>query len=186
MRKIFVAVILALVFTTGWYLTREGDETSVFPDGEMALLATDEMHLDSIRLVEKKGDENRMELIADSALVSHDGTTNRFFGMALVSASDDFGDVTFYADKAVSHDANNNITADGFVAIQDGKGRTLVTEHINLDNRTRRVTTKNRVWIFGDDFIITGKGMVALLDDEVVEIKSDVLAVFAPRENDFE
>jgi len=73
--------------------------------------------------------------------------------------------------------ANGTVT----VAINKVEVADKYVSSVFWDEENRMITTDDTVRVFGNNFVITGKGMVVWPDDEIVEFLSDVRAVFEPK-----
>jgi len=184
-RKGLIVVMIAVAVAVFWSLFTTGEkEPSSNPLAALSLDEEGGMTLHGVKLVEKKNNINTMELLATKASVTGDGATERtaLTRFSVVSRSVDYGAVSFSAARGSISGNNKQVTAIGAVTLRDDKERTLITDSLYLNNDTRRVTTDDMVWIYGDGFLLHGRGLTANLDTEQVEIRNDVVAIFKARE----
>lgn len=177
-RAALALLILAIGGVTVWLLlrpgapgTRWGAAPAVVTDGEALALR-------GVRLYEKRKDGQVIELAAARTVMSLDETRTDLEKFTLVSRAQDMGVLTLTAEKGTMINATRDVTAKGAVVARDENGRALLADSLSWENSRRVIKTDDEVKIFGEGFIITGRGMRADTGAEQVEILSDVRAVF--------
>ncbi|MBF0291468.1 MAG: LPS export ABC transporter periplasmic protein LptC [Nitrospinae bacterium] len=170
-----VAFLAALVFMG---LFMPGAE----PKGaeEKAGKQGDVMKLNGIRLTQKKSNAKEMDLWAETAVIALDESRIDLEKFTIVSYSKEAGEVTLSAQKGVLINATNDITASGGTLVRDNTGRALMTDSFTWKNSAREIRTDDPVRVFGEGFTLRGKGLIARLDDEMVEILSGVNVAILP------
>lgn len=170
-----VALLAALafmgLFTQG--MDSKGNEEKTDRPGDV-------MKLNGIRLTQKKNNAKEMDLWAETAVVALDESRIDLEKFTIVSYSKEAGEVTLSAQKGVLINATSDVTASGGTLVRDNSGRALMTESFTWKNSQREIRTDDPVWVFGSGFTLRGKGLVARLDDEVVEILSGVSVAILP------
>ncbi len=137
-------------------------------------LSGDVMKLNGIRLTQKKNNAKELDLWAETAVIALDESRIDLEKFTIVSYSKQAGEVTLSARKGVFINATNDVTASGGTLARDADGRALMTDGLTWINSKREIRTDDPVWVFGGGFTLRGKGMIARLDDERVEILSGV------------
>lgn len=173
MKSVFFLLAVAVIATLAFMgLFTE----SMWPKGATtkADLSGDVMKLNGIRLTQKKNNVRELDLWAETAVIALDESRIDLEKFTIVSYSKQAGEVTLSARKGVFINATNDVTASGGTLVRDAGGRALLTDGLTWINSKREIRTDDPVWVFGGGFTLRGKGMIARLDDERVEILSGV------------
>lgn len=176
MRMLLAIVIVALSGATAWLLYSSSSPISGV--GAVKVMRQEALSLDGMRIYEKKNNQRIMELVAARGVISLDETRTDLEKFTFVSHSDDTGDVTLTAERGTMINATHDVTARGSVLARDSEGRALLANSLKWLNSRREIVTDDKVWIFGDRFVITGHGMLVDVDAERMELHSGVKAVF--------
>lgn len=179
MKSVFILLAVALLAGLAFMglFTQSMDSKG---DEEKADRPGDVMKLNGIRLTQKKNNAKEMDLWAETAVVALDESRIDLEKFTIVSYSKEAGEVTLSAQKGVLINATNDITASGGTLVRDNSGRALMTDSVKWKNAEREIRTDDPVWVFGNGFTLRGKGLIARLDDEVVEIPSGVSVAILP------
>jgi LPS export ABC transporter protein LptC len=155
---------------------------NMWPKGDRAKagLSGDVMKLNGIRLMQKKNNAKELDLWAETAVIAMDESRIDLEKFTIVSYSKQAGEVTLSARKGVLINATNDVTASGGTLVRDAGGKALMTDGFTWSNSKREIRTDDPVWVFGSGFTLRGKGLIARLDDEIVEIPSGVSVTILP------
>lgn len=165
--------VLLLMGIFGKTLEPKGAAPKVEVSGEV-------MKLNGIRLTQKKNNAREIDLWAETAAISLDESRIDLEKFTIVSHSKKTGQVTLSAQKGVFFNATSDVTAEGGTLVRDGSGRALMTDSLKWINAKREIRTDDPIWVFGDGFVLRGKGLIARLKEENVEILSEVNVVISP------
>lgn len=168
-----IAVILAII---SWNFISSG-----MPQGAVgaaqSLLTKDEMVIYGVHLVEKKNNNKTLEINAQEAVILSTESRTDLKNFTVLSEGGDTGPVTLVAGNGTLYNVTNDIKAGGGVIVRDDKGRILITG--SLDWQGDEIKTEDDVRLFGDNFIIKGRGMLVKVDEERFTLLNDVVAIFA-------
>ncbi len=179
--KIILAIVVATTLALlawGYYAPKTA---TVLILKDAVKLAEEKITLSGVKLIEKKNNKPIMELMADRSTIALDESVTNLEDFTLVSYSDKMDDITLTAEKGVMVNSTHDVTASGNVLVRDKSGRALATGTLRWINAERKMITDDFVWIFGDNFVINGRGMVAKPDEETFELLNDVRLTFQPR-----
>ncbi|MGK7345724.1 MAG: LPS export ABC transporter periplasmic protein LptC [Candidatus Nitrospinota bacterium M3_3B_026] len=176
-RAALALLILAVGGVTVWILLRPGSPMMKW-GAPAAVMDGEALALRGVRLYEKRKDGQVVELAASRSIMSLDETRTDLEEFTLVSRASDMGVLTLTAERGTMINATRDVTAKGAVVARDENGRALLTDSLTWKNSLRMIETDDKVKIFGEGFLITGRGLKADADTEQVEILSDVRAIF--------
>jgi len=137
-----------------------------------------EMLMSGVHLVEKRDNDEVMEIKAEQAAVSANESQTRLMNFTLISHTQSSGPVTITANRGMVHNLTNNMTAEGAILVRDSKGRALVTDSMTWNTTGNEIWTNDWVYIFGSRFCVRAKGMVVDTKNETVTLLQNVVATF--------
>jgi LPS export ABC transporter protein LptC len=179
MKYIFSLFALAVIAVIA-FISLSTDSAGPKSAGTKADRRGDVMTLNGIRLTQKKNNARELDLWADTAVIALDESRIDLEKFTIVSYSKQAGEVTLSARKGVFINATNDVTASGGALVRDGSGRALMTDGFAWSDSKREIRTDDPVWVFGNGFTLRGKGLIARLDDEMVEIPSGISVTILP------
>jgi len=168
--------VLAVLAFMGLFTDSAGPKSA----GTKADRLGDVIKLNGIRLTQKKNNVKELDLWAETAVIALDESRIDLEKFTVVSYSKQAGEVTLSARKGVLINATNDVTASGGALVWDTDGKALMTDGLTWINSKREIRTDDPVWVFGSGFTLRGKGLIARLDDEMVEIPSGVSVTILP------
>lgn len=174
-RKVLVLAIAVLLVTISWNFFSTGAPQSRLGVAQ-SLLTKDEMVIYGIHLVEKKNNDTTLQINAQEAVILSDESRTDLKSFTVLSEGGGTGSVTLVAGNGTLYNVTNDIKAGGGVIVRDDRGRTLITE--SLDWQGDEIKTGDDVRVFGDKFIIKGRGMLVKVDDERFTLLDNVVAIF--------
>lgn len=173
--------LLVLAVVAALALMSVFSETEAPKSGEVkSKRLGDVMRLNGIRMTQKKNNAKELDLWAETAVIAIDESRIDLERFTIVSYSKQAGEVTLSARKGAFINATNDVTASGGALVRDDRGRVLMTDGFTWNASKRQISTDDPIWVFGDGFTLRGKGLIARLDDEMVEIKSGVSVTILP------
>jgi LPS export ABC transporter protein LptC len=173
---LFAAALLAALAFMGLFTQSMGPKGA----GTKADRQGDVIKLNGIRLTQKKNNARELDLWAETAVIASDESRIDLEKFTIVSYSKQAGEVTLSARKGFFINATSDVTSSGGTLIRDAGGRALMADGLTWINSKREIRTDDPVWVFGDGFALSGKGLIARLDDEMVEILSGVSVAILP------
>lgn len=173
---LFAAALLAALAFMGLFTQSMGPKGA----GTKVDRPDDLIKLNGIRLTQKKNNARELDLWAETAVIAPDESRIDLEKFTIVSYSKEAGEVTISAQNGVFINATSDVTASGGALVRDGSGRALMTDSFTWSASKREIRTDDPVRVFGNGFALRGKGMVARLDDEMVEILSGVSVAILP------
>lgn len=171
-----VMAVMAVLAFMGLFTENAGPKN----DGAKADRLGDVMKLNGIRLTQKKNNVKELDLWAETAVIALDESRIDLEKFTLVSYSKQAGEVALSARKGVFINATSDVTASGGALVRDDSGRALMTDGFTWSNSRREIRTDDPIWVFGNGYTLRGKGLIARLDDEMVEIPSGVSVTILP------
>lgn len=173
---LFILAVIAVLALMSLFTESVGPKS----DGVKAERLGDVMRLNGIRLTQKKNNTRELDLWAETAVIALDESRIDLEKFTIVSYSKQAGEVTLSARKGVFINATNDVTASGGALVRDDSGRALMTDGFTWNDSKREIRTDDPVWVFGNGFTLRGRGLIARLDDERVEIPSGVSVTILP------
>jgi LPS export ABC transporter protein LptC len=179
MKSVFLLLAVA-VFAVLAFMGLFSESVGPKSGGAKADRLGDVMKLNGIRLTQKKNNVKELDLWAETAVIALDESRIDLEKFTIVSYSKQAGEVTLSARKGVFINATNDVTASGGALVRDGSGRALMTDGFAWSDSKREIRTDDPIWVFGNGYTLRGKGLIARLDDEMVEIPSGVSVTILP------
>jgi len=142
-----------------------------------SLLTKDKMIIYGLHLIEKKNNNKTLEIKAQEAEISSNESRTNLRSFTLLSEGGDSGSLTLVAGNGTLYNETNDLTAGGGVIVRDKKGQTLITDTLNW--RGDEIKTSDQVRLFGDKFIIKGRGMLVNVAEERFTLLDNVVAIFS-------
>jgi len=176
-----IAVLAVLVGVVYYFASPSGSGGA--KNGILNAIKEDKITLNGMRLTQKKDNETEMEIVAQSASIALDESSTDLSKFTVVSHSKKHGVLTLNGEKGILVNATQDITASGGVLFRDNMGRALATDNVKWINSAKEIRTDDVVRIFGDRFVLIGKGMIVHMEEEKVEILSNVRVTFFPGGN---
>ncbi|MBI5815357.1 MAG: LPS export ABC transporter periplasmic protein LptC [Nitrospinae bacterium] len=172
---IFVSLAVAIALV-GYFYMESGQPGGSKRSG--ISVSDEKITLEGVHLIQKKDNVRELELVAESAAIAIDESYTDLKKFTVVSYSEKSGKLTMNAENGKMINATKDVTASGGVLFRQESGAALITDNVNWSNSAREIRTEDEVRVFGGNFILTGKGMVVHLDEEKVEVLSNINATF--------
>ncbi len=174
-RKVLAFAIVVFLVFISWNFFSTGTRQNAVGVAR-SLLTKDEMVIYGLHLIEKKDNNKTLEIKAEEAVISSNDSRTDLKSFTLLSEGGDSGSLTLVAGNGTLYNETNDITAGGGVIVRDENGQTLITDTLSWVGD--EIKTGDDVRLFGDKFIIKGRGMLVKVHEERFTLLKNVVAIF--------
>lgn len=179
LRVLLILIIFLSVFSVGFYFVKNFSTKGVeikLKDKDINIAA--DLELKQIHVIEKKKSKKEWELEADLTEIFNTEQTTLLKHVKLKFFPENRKVVTVVANEGKFNNETKNMEVSGDVVVSSEEGYSLKTNSLKWTSSKKIIETDDPVEISKEGLNIKGKGLFSALDENRLEIKNNVKAVF--------
>lgn len=177
LKKVLLLVSLSLIILISIFLFKNKNNLPKSFDITIADTGID-VSIENFHLIEEKKGIKQWELNADRAEVINSERITRLRSISMDFFRKSGNNILVTADSGIIKNDNNDIDLKGNVKVSSNDGYVLETENLKWMSEEKMVQTDDEVDINGTDVRITGKSLTVDVENETLEIFSNVKVLF--------